>query len=155
MIRIERILCPVDFSEPSVHALEYAVELGRQWNAEVELLHVLQPVVYGVGSSGTFTALEAQVWNEVTQAADQQLKDLAEKVRQRHARTESHLATGVPFVEIVQRARAREVDLIVMGTHGRTGVAHALIGSCAERVVRKAPCPVLTVKHPEHDFVMP
>jgi nucleotide-binding universal stress UspA family protein len=62
---------------------------------------------------------------------------------------------GKPFVEIIHAARADNVDLIVIGTHGRTGLAHALMGSVAEKVVRKASCPVLTIKHPEHEFLMP
>ena len=65
------------------------------------------------------------------------------------------LVTGSPFLQVVRMARKEGVDLIVMGTHGRTGLAHVLMGSVAEKVVRKAPCPVLTVKHPEHEFVMP
>lgn len=64
-------------------------------------------------------------------------------------------AIGKPFVEIVRAAKERDADLIVIGTHGRTGLAHMLIGSTAEKVVRMAPCPVLTVKHPRHAFVMP
>jgi nucleotide-binding universal stress UspA family protein len=62
---------------------------------------------------------------------------------------------GVPFVEIIRYARESGMDLIVMGAHGRTGLGHLLIGSVTERVVRKSSCPVLTVKHPEHEFVMP
>jgi len=62
---------------------------------------------------------------------------------------------GSPFVEIVRYARTHDIDLVIMGTHGRGPIAHMLMGSTAERVVRKAPCPVLTVKHPEHEFVMP
>ena len=69
--------------------------------------------------------------------------------------TLTKVLNGVPFVEIIRYARESEMDLIVMGTHGRTGLGHLLIGSVTERVVRKSPCPVLTVKHPEHEFVMP
>ena len=62
---------------------------------------------------------------------------------------------GAPFLEIIRYAKENDVDLIVLGTHGRSGLAHVLLGSVAERVVRKSPCPVLTVRHPEHEFVMP
>lgn len=99
-----------------------------------------------------------------TQQAD--IDELVDACRERLDRAVGEIATdglqvqplvlnGVPFVEIVRCARDREADLIVLGTHGRSGLAHLLIGSVAERVVRKAPCPVLTVKHPEHEFVMP
>ncbi len=62
---------------------------------------------------------------------------------------------GRPFIEIIRYAREKKIDLIVLGTHGRSGLKHVLLGSVAERVVRKAPCPVLTIRHPEHEFVMP
>ena len=85
----------------------------------------------------------------------QNLTEVGELVRKELPKTEWLIEEGYPFPRIIEIARKHEVDLIVMGTHGRTGLAHALLGSVAEKVVRKAPCPVLTVKHPEHEFVMP
>ena len=66
-----------------------------------------------------------------------------------------HVDTGVPFLEVIRYAREHDIDLIVLGTHGRTGLVHMLMGSVAEKIVRKAPCPVLTVRPEGHDFVMP
>ena len=71
------------------------------------------------------------------------------------APVEAQVLMGSPHVEIVRYARREDVDLIILATHGRTGLAHALIGSVAEKVVQMAPCPVLTIKHPEHEFVLP
>ena len=72
-----------------------------------------------------------------------------------HLKVHPEVLEGAPFAEIVRYAREKDVDLIVMGTHGHTGLAHVLVGSVTEKVVRKAPCPVLTVRHPEHEFVHP
>lgn len=84
------------------------------------------------------------------------MEELAENLRENHLCTITTLPKeGKAFLEIINVARDENVDLIVMGTHGRTGLSHMLIGSTAEKVVRMAPCPVLTVKHPEHEFVMP
>jgi nucleotide-binding universal stress UspA family protein len=84
-----------------------------------------------------------------------QLNELEEKFHREDIKIETILLSGVPFVEIVKLAREEEYDLIVVGTHGRGGLKHLLIGSVAEKVVRRAACPVLTVKHPEHEFVKP
>ena len=68
---------------------------------------------------------------------------------------QTEVGVRAPFTEIIRFAKDKDIDLIVMGTHGHTGLAHVLLGSVAEKVVRKAPCPVLTVRHPEHEFVHP
>jgi len=81
-------------------------------------------------------------------------KCISEDTR-KNIEVETIVIEGVPFAEIIKKAREYKVDLIVLGTHGRTGLSHAIMGSVAEKVVRKAPCPVLTIRHPEHDFVMP
>ena len=88
-------------------------------------------------------------------AFQQQLEDQVTTLKEEYPKITGKLVTGNTFLEIIQVARDDDVDMIVMGTHGRTGLAHVLIGSVAERVVREAPCPVLTVKHPEHEFVKP
>lgn len=155
MITIRRILCPVDFSESSDHAIHYAVAFATAYQAELHLLHVIHPPAYGVGADGINIDITVQMTEYIEKTSRERLHELAEKVRTGYPNTQEQVVAGVPFLEIIRTARALQADLIVIGTHGRTGLAHALIGSVAEKVVRKSPCPVLTVKHPEHDFVMP
>ncbi|MBM4147622.1 MAG: universal stress protein [Lentisphaerae bacterium] len=154
-IRIDRILCPVDFSMNSEHALLYATAFATSHGAELLLLHVVPPPVYEGMDVGGFYELPAEAVQELADACNRRLEQVAESARKRHPKVAAKLVSGNPFLEIVKTAREEKADLIVMGTHGRTGMAHVLMGSVAERVVRKAPCPVLTVKHPEHEFVMP
>jgi nucleotide-binding universal stress UspA family protein len=120
------------------------------------LLHVVQPSLLSASMDPFLPEYDMTVMENYMDACKRQLKELTERVVvQDHPATTSVLRTGTPFLEIVTAARELDSDLIVVGTHGRTGLAHVMIGSVAEKVVRKAPCPVLTVKHPEHEFVMP
>jgi nucleotide-binding universal stress UspA family protein len=142
---IKRILVPVDFSEPALRALDYAVEFGR--GPELTVLHVIEPVYYpmagdvsGVGYDMTI------VYQELERAARQQLSRIAAKLRARRVRARTLLCVGAPHRAIVETAKKLKADLIVMSTHGRTGLSHAVMGSVAERVVRTAACPVLTVR---------
>jgi nucleotide-binding universal stress UspA family protein len=151
MLSIKTSLSPVDFSECAEHALQYALAFAKAYGAELHLLHVVEPVPYGAGAEG----FEVNLVDDMRKFGTERLTALTERVQSQHAQVVSQLATGAAFVEIVRYAREHDADLIVIGTHGRTGMSHLLIGSCAERVVRKASCPVLTVKHPSHDFVMP
>ncbi len=150
MITLERILLPTDFSECSARARSYACELARRFTAEVHLLHVASPI--------TVPGYVGPLPEELLRAEENARRELDEwddpSFEQAKAVVRSVL-TGTPFVEIVRYARERNVDLIVMGTHGRSGLTQALIGSVAEKVVRKAPCPVLTVRPEGHQFVMP
>lgn len=153
MIEICKILCPVDFSPTSDHALNYAIAFAQRYGAELELLHVVQsPVAFGVGGEGLVPEMNLLAMHE---AIKKRLFELTQVAAKEHAPVSSHMVSGTPFVEIVRRAREKAADLIVMGSHGHGGLAHMLIGSVAERVVRKAPCPVLTVKPRDHEFVMP
>jgi len=152
MIRIQRILLPSDFSELSSEATKYACALAEQFEAELHLLHVQENVViseFGLGLN----------WPELMQEAkghaQAQMASLLDPKWAAEQKVVHAVVEGTPFLEIVQYAKEHDVDLIVMGTHGRTGVAHMLIGSVAEKVVRKAPCPVLTVRPKGHQFVMP
>lgn len=156
MIQIRRILCPVDFSACSDHALEYALTLAQTYQADIELLHVME-LARNYAAVGDLMSVASfdQIARDTETASTTRLAELAAQARQRYPQVSEWLVKGTPFVEIIEHAKARRIDLIVMGTHGRTGLPHLLIGSCAERVVRKAPCPVLTVRHPSHEFVMP
>lgn len=148
MIALKQILVPVDFSDPSAVALKYAKAFADNFQASLHLLHVLETVYYG-------WEVPPLIDEEIEQGARKQLNALLTDGERQQFRTELHLLKGSPFVEIVRCAREKNFDLIVMGTHGRGPIAHMLMGSVAEKVVRKAPCPVLTVRHPEHEFVMP
>ncbi|HIK94626.1 MAG TPA: universal stress protein [Planctomycetes bacterium] len=152
MINIKRILVPTDFSEPGKTALIYAVAFADQFGAAVDLMHVIEPVPAGA-------LMSYQPLEELKQILRDDAKTQMEKL---HAEWEDYafpvnriVAEGHPFVEIIRRAKDSDADLIVMGTHGRGAIAHMLLGSVAEKVVRKASCPVLTVRHPEHEFVHP
>lgn len=150
-IQLQNICVPVDFSDTSAAALNYAKALAEAFGAKLHLLHVL----VNWFPDGDFP-VSPQVYVELEKSARTQLANqlTPEETKKYTARTE--LVSGSSeFVEIVRYARNQKIDLIVMGTHGRGAIAHMLMGSVAEKVVRKAPCPVLTVRHPEHEFVMP
>ena len=163
MITLKHILVPTDFSETSEAAAKYGVALARAFNATLHLLHVeprrdLQIIVerelvVEKYLSDPTAATSAQ--NAAREILGKILTEQEEKeVRAEYVLRASGLG-GNLHVEIVRYAKERTIDLIVMGTHGRGFVAHMLMGSVAEKVVRKAPCPVLTVRHPEHEFVIP
>ena len=154
-VQVRRILCPVDFSDSADHAMRYASALAETFGAELTLLHVVAPIVAALpGETLLPGTLQADI-DELVDACRERLEQTVGKLATSGLTVQHKVLNGVPFIEIIRYAREAEIDLIVMGTHGRTGLGHLLIGSVAERVVRKSPCPVLTVKHPEHEFVMP
>lgn len=154
-IKIRRILCPVDFSETSDLAVQYAASLAEQNRAELTLLHVVTPPLVALpGEAGALDMPQADI-DEIAEACRERLARNVGDLAANGQTVQYKVVSGVPFVEIIRQARDLDCDLIVMGSHGRTGLGHLLIGSVAERVVRKAPCPVLTVKDPAHTFVMP
>ncbi|HSF67858.1 MAG TPA: universal stress protein [Nitrospiraceae bacterium] len=141
-VALERILVPIDFSECSLDALEYAVTVAQQAKASLVLLHVLEPLSYGLdftlGDSRAHQ-LEVSTWTK-------RLEELAASHRRPHMPVEVRLRGGLPADSILDSAQSLPCDLIVMGTHGRRGISHALSGSVAEAVLRKARWPVLTVR---------
>ncbi len=144
MIALKQILVPTDFSESSEAAVRYAKAFAETFGASLHLLHVIEsPVVYGWEVYNP-----ALVRDNVEKLAREQLGKVLTDAE--IARYHVQLATlaGSPFVEIIRYAREKDIDLIVMGTHGHSGLVHVLLGSVSEKVVRKAPCPVLTVKTP-------
>jgi len=154
MISIKTVLLPTDFSEYSKSALPYAADIARKYGAKLVLLHIfdeelLSPIFFETG--GTAQEYFQRLQNRFEAAVE----DFLTGIDTSEIDFEYELGNGTPFVEIVRFAKENGIDLIVIGTHGRTGISHALLGSVAERVVRKAPCPVLTVRHPEFEFEMP
>lgn len=151
MIRLKKILVPTDFSEHSDQAMRYGAELAAKFGADLHLLHAIETVPMLLGENA-YVPPESEV--ELEAAAVTQLDGL--KLEAAEGITVVRKAThGHPFVETVRYAKNNDIDLIVLGTHGRGAIAHMLLGSVAENVVRKAPCPVLTVRGEQHDFVLP
>ena len=143
----KKIVCPVDFSEQSELALVQAAAMAEQSGAELLLFNVIQPVPTSAFSDGMlFTELNVMP-EQSTDMAQKNLSTLRDKFCTKILdRTSVQLAVGIPFLEIVRCARDVKADLIVMGSHGLTGIEHFMLGSVAERVVRKAPCSVLVVR---------
>jgi nucleotide-binding universal stress UspA family protein len=156
MITLKNILVATDFSEPSEAALTYGRTLARTFGAALHVLHVadnLSSAVYGVDG---FVASMPDLQKEIEDSAREQLNDLLVDNDEPPLPTRRVVITSMtPALAIVEYAELEDIDLIVTGTHGRGAVAHLLMGSVAERVVRTAPCPVLTVRHPEREFVIP
>lgn len=152
MINLKRILLPTDFSEPALEATKYAVELADRFGAELHLLNVIEdPVIY----LPMFESYPLPSREEFEQYAQTRLENWLLPDDAERCEAKLSWVHGTPFAEILRYAKDREVDLIVVGTHGRGLAAHLLMGSVAEKVVRKAPCPVLTVRPGEHEFVHP
>jgi nucleotide-binding universal stress UspA family protein len=156
MTQLKRILVPTDFSEHSERAAAYAVELAKRYQAEqVYCIHVSDiPADLLATSAYYMTGPSEQFIEQVRQEGRRSLEAFARKHLE-GVPVKTAFLEGRPFVEIIRYARENQVDLIVISTHGRTGLKHALFGSVAEKVVRKAPCPVLVVKRDERDFVPP
>ena len=145
MTLIRRILVPTDFSDSARQALDWGVSLGREFKAEILLLHVVENLTVGYASD-LFPVPMAEVYEEISGYARSELGKLAEGVRARGVTVTERLAQGTPSAEIIRIAKEEPVDLIVLGSHGKGLLDHALFGSTTERVVRKAPCPVLTCR---------
>jgi nucleotide-binding universal stress UspA family protein len=151
-----KILCPTDFSASSERALDFALAIGKMSGAQLLLLHVVEPLSYPASSEYFDPVIdEVELTMQMGAALQKQLEDQVTALKQNYEAIQGKVVSGNTFLEIINAVRDAKIDLIVMGTHGRTGLAHVLIGSVAEKVVREAPCPVLTVKHPEHEFVRP
>jgi len=141
-VKIKKLVVPTDFSDCSEEAIEYAISLARAYQAQVFLLHVMEPPSYALDFSLTHPGVPA----EVKQKLAESIKQSVEKMKKLGINAEGYFVMGVPYAEIIHAAKKHEADLIVMGTHGRTGLTHFLLGSTAERVIQQAPCPVLAVK---------
>jgi nucleotide-binding universal stress UspA family protein len=154
MIKINKILAPIDFDcygakpldfeEPNIAALKYGCEFASRFDAELHVLHVVHVV----------TEIEMAT-HEHENEERKKLEELDVKIMNPNSTVVKEIRKGCPFIEIIKYAKEQDIDLIIMGTHGRKPLLHLLNGSEAENTVRKAPCPVMVVRHPEHEFVMP
>jgi nucleotide-binding universal stress UspA family protein len=147
MSKIQRILVPVDFSETSKRALEYASLFVKSFDAKLDVLHVWRPSEYAGDEMVVLTRSEPELTlsTYLRNHADQQLSAFLKDV----PHSKQMLEAGDPAQVIAKVADEGAYDLIIMGTHGRTGLSHLMMGSVAEKVVRLAPCPVLTYRAPE------
>ena len=152
MISLKKILCPIDHSDCSKDALRYAVSFAMKDEAKLLLLHVIDIRSFNEG----LDAMSTQIPNEETieQLRVKLINCIPEEIRN-DMDVEAIVSQGIPFAEIISTAKKKEIDMIVIGSHGRTGLSHIMLGSVSEKVVRKAPCPVLTVRQSDHEFVMP
>ena len=154
MVTIERILHPTDFSENSKRSLDYACTLASQFQAQLHLLFVVADAVVSVAPPMSGFLPEGYA-EDVMQSAESNLAQLKLGTQAENLDVVREVVHGSAFLEIIRYANDREMDMLVMGTHGYTGLMHLLMGSVAENVVRKASCPVLTVHPEDHKFVMP
>jgi len=153
MIALKHVLVPTDFSETSDRAVRYAKAFAKAFGATLHIVHVVEEPY------GQFWAVEAYGFS-LAALQDEWIKEAGTRMAKVQAESEQAAVTtvtstvlGHPVMEILRYAKDQNVDLIVMGTHGRGPLGHVVMGSVAERVVRKAPCPVLTVRAEEKDFV--
>ena len=156
MIRLKQVMVATDFSQTSEKALEYGRAFARTFGATLHVVHVVENAFTRM-TAGEFGVLNFEEILREMQGASQ--KELDKVVRD-DDRRELHARAAVTTAHdavlgISTYAKDEKIDIIVMGTHGRTALTHMLMGSVAEKVVRMAPCPVLTVRHPEHEFITP
>jgi len=151
MYDIKKILVPVDFSDYSKIALKHAVNFAQRFNSKLFLIYVIEPMVYPTDFSIGQIAIPA-VENNLTSRAEEELQNLVKNEIAGKLESEVIIKSGKPFMEIIECAAEIDADLIIIATHGHTGVEHLLFGSTAEKVVRKAPCPVLTLREPIKGF---
>ena len=154
-IVLKHILVPTDFSEPSKVALRYALALADRFGACIHLLHAIQSPFEQPWAAEIYAVSMADFEQAARRESDKEMASMLDEAERLKYCACLVTETGPPFLAIVTYAQRENIDLIVMGTHGRGAIAHLLIGSVAENVVRKAPCPVLTVRHPEHEFITP
>jgi nucleotide-binding universal stress UspA family protein len=140
----KKIVCPVDFSEFTDEIIEYGVSIAKKFDAELHLLHIIPNLNYFTPYESFLTpenlvAMERSIEREIE-------KDFENTIKKIDMPVKKAIKTGVTFVEILDYIKTEKIDLVVMGTHGRSGFEHILLGSVAEKIIRRAPCPVLTVR---------
>ncbi len=159
MVNIRKILYPTDFSKHSLVAFPFAIDLAQRYEAKLHCLHVLDTDNEFFLENGYIAPLIIQTPLPVEQL-QKSAKEHMDVIVKEYISGAKNFVTqkvilGKPFIEIIHYCRDENIDLVVMGTHGHSALASMLLGSVAEKVVRKAPCPVLSVRHPEHRFKAP
>lgn len=147
MADIKHILCPVDFSDTSEHSLRYAIDLASKLGATIELVHVYQLPSYALPDGAVL--VQPEIVSSLTTELERQMAELVRRYCGHGVELRGRITEGMAFAEIDRVAQEDNADLVVMGTHGRTGMKHLLLGSVAERVVRISKVPVLTVRKPD------
>ncbi len=155
MISIKQILVPTDFSEPSQVAVKYGRAFAESFDASLHLLHVVEDFMMNWPTNEGTAVIAPPVLDDLEDRAKEQLASILPSEDAKRLRARTLVVRGSASMEITSYAESEKIDLIIMGTHGRKPIAHMLMGSVAEKVVRKASCPVLVVRHPEHEFVVP
>jgi nucleotide-binding universal stress UspA family protein len=155
MLKMAKILYPTDFSDLSLVALKYAKSFAEQFNSELHCIHVLDEAYQYWLMLGPDGVPAGPNISQLLDTAQDQMAEFTKTHLAGIPKLTTKIITGRPFVEIIRYAREEYIDMVVLATHGRSGLKHVLMGSVAERVVRKAPCPVLSVRSGEHEFIMP
>lgn len=155
MIQLKRVLAATDFSEFGSLAIQYGEELANAFQAELRLLHVVEAPLAAYSEFGLGYIGVNDIEGQLVARARESLQELPAAERSQKLSITREVIVGLPYHQIVNYAKSAAIDLIVVGTHGRGAIAHMLMGSTAERIVRYAPCPVLTVRQGQHQFVMP
>ena len=148
-MEIKSILFPTDFSEGSAEALKYAVEFANRYGAKLYVLHVIYDVAKASGFYVPHLSMDA-IYKDIQEGAKKELDNFGVNELGGLKNIERIVQTGVPYQEIMNCAVKNKIDMIIIGTHGRTGIDRILFGSTAAQVVRNAPCPVLTVRIPQY-----
>jgi len=156
MIALKKILVATDFGPESEAAVRYGRELARGFGGALHVLHVTENLFSRVMDAYSYAGLSPDVQAEIERGCQKETEELLSEEDRRELKAVAVTTTSnKPAGAIVEYARDHGIDLIVIGTHGRGPLGHLMLGNVAERVVRTAPCPVLTVRHPEHEFVLP
>lgn len=148
MKKFNKILFATDFSEISEFAFDYALTLAKTFNSRLIIMHVINEPVDLRGFYVPHISFDT-IEREIALSAEKMMEKFCSKKTKDYDNYDKFIVSGIPYEEILKKADEEKVDLLIMGTHGRAGIDHLLFGSTAERVVRKAACPVMTVRPPE------
>lgn len=144
-LQVSKILVPIDFSDYSKMALDYAVEFAKKFNSQLFLIYVIEPIVYP-SDFGLGQVPISSIDMEIQSRAEDEMQKLINEKVPKETKVSWIVRVGKPFIEIINEAKEKDCDLIIIATHGHTGIEHILFGSTAEKVVRKSPIPVLVLR---------